>query len=65
MAGKPRTRKDRIVSACALAVILVWGIVDAFRSHGGVRFLTLLMIGAASMTLLREVKEWMEEPNRE
>jgi len=63
MAKKPRTRRERIVSVCALVAILVWGIVDAARSHGAVRFGTLVMIGAASMTLLREIKELLEEPS--
>jgi hypothetical protein len=62
MAKKPRTRAERVVSVCALVVVLAWGTMDAFRSHGGVRFLSLLLIVVAMMVLMREVKELMEEP---
>jgi hypothetical protein len=65
MAKKPRTRANWIMWICLWGLVLVVGVVDVVHAGQAVRFLSLLQIAVVSMALLREVKELLEEPNRE
>jgi hypothetical protein len=63
MALKQKTRKDRMISLCAWALMLVLGVTGVITARGEVRFLPPFQVAVALMAILREIKGLIEEPS--